>query len=116
MEYRPFWYKLDENKNPVPCSIEEAEEVYRNEKIKRVRFNRIEKYKIDISTVFLPLDQNHFGKGKPIVFETMIFWNEKEELHHYQEQYCTWNEALKGHRETVRMVIKILRERENEIV
>ena len=55
-----------------------------------------------VSTVFLGLDHNFSDKGPPIVFETMIFggvYNQKS-----QWRYATWEEAMKGHDRTVKMV------------
>lgn len=48
---------------------------------------------VRVSTVFLGLD-HQFGKGPPILFETMIFGGEH---HHYQRRYHTWAEAVNGH-------------------
>jgi hypothetical protein len=49
---------------------------------------------VDVSTVFLGLDQNFSGKGDPMLWETMIFGGE-----HDQEQwrYTSREEALLGH-------------------
>jgi hypothetical protein len=54
-----------------------------------------------ISTVFLGLDHNFAGEGRPIVFETMIFGGPLSER--YQRRYCTWDEAVEGHAEAVRV-------------
>ncbi len=56
---------------------------------------------IKISTVFLGLDHRFEGEGEPIVFETMIFGGEHDQ---YQERYCTWNEAVEGHKKAVELV------------
>ena len=50
--------------------------------------------KIQISTVFLGIDHN-FGKGKPLLFETMIFGGEKDGE---QYRWHTWKEAEEGHK------------------
>lgn len=60
-----------------------------------------------VSTVFLGLDYS-FSIGMsdvPIVWETMIFGGVHDQ---YQERYATKEEALKGHREAVWLVIKSL--------
>ncbi len=49
---------------------------------------------IRVSTVFLGIDHNFSGTGKPILFETMIFGGKHDG---YQERYSTWKEAVKGH-------------------
>lgn len=53
-----------------------------------------------ISTVWLGLD-HQFGIGKPLIFETMVFGENREELD--IERYSTLEEAKDGHK---RMVIK----------
>lgn len=55
-----------------------------------------------VSTIFLGLDHNFSRTGPPIVFETMVFngvYNQK-----IQYRYATWDEAIEGHRRTVKMV------------
>lgn len=65
-----FWI-LDDEGIPKPVSsVEEWAKFYnRNERF-------IARYERDgylVSTVFLGLDHNFFGKGPPILFETMVF-------------------------------------------
>ena len=51
---------------------------------------------VTISTVFLCIDHNYYGEGKPLLFETMIFDNS----HTGGEpcyRYNTWEEAEKDH-------------------
>jgi len=54
-----------------------------------------------ISTVFLGID-HAFGRGEPILFETMIFGGEHNE---YQERYATWEEAEEGHHRACELVL-----------
>ncbi len=54
---------------------------------------------IQVSTVFLGLDHS-FGRGIPILFETMIFGGKHDQ---YQERYATWNEAEAGHKQAVEL-------------
>ena len=56
---------------------------------------------VRISTVFLGLNHNFMGKGKPLIFETMVFGGKHDE---YQERYSTYKEAEDGHREAVDLV------------
>ena len=60
-----------------------------------------------VSTIFLGLDHNFLGKGKPVLFETMVFAHKKKRATFGkgldQVRYCTWAEAEAGHR---RMVTK----------
>jgi len=48
-----------------------------------------------VSTVFLGLDYNWTGQGKPILFETMVFKGKQSDLD--MDRYRTWEEAMKGH-------------------
>ncbi len=54
-----------------------------------------------VSTVFLGLDHNFMGEGPPIVFETMVFGGP---FNHTMWRYATWDEAVKGHEQLVKMV------------
>lgn len=54
-----------------------------------------------VSTVFLALDHNYSGKGKPILFETMVFGGPLDDE---QERYCTYFEAEQGHKRWVKKV------------
>ena len=55
------------------------------------------------SSVFLGLDHNFMEKGPPIVFETMVFGGP---FNHTMWRYATWDEAVKGHEELVKMVVE----------
>jgi hypothetical protein len=57
--------------------------------------------KATISTVFLGLDHNFFGRGDPVLFETMIFGGG---LDQEQRRYATYTEAERGHAEAVTAV------------
>jgi hypothetical protein len=114
-----IYYKL-ENKQVVPVEdvIEWAEWFENaNKRIKKTYIGHIL-----ISTVFLGVDYFYTNQGKdyfytnqgksnrPVVFETMIFWAENKELDQIESRACTWDEAVKVHREQVRVVIKAIRE------
>ena len=63
---------------------------------------------MEISTIFLGIDHNNFGlRGKPLLFETMIFGGDKDEK---QWRWHTWKEAKKGHKR----IISELKEKSNE--
>lgn len=51
--------------------------------------------KVTVSTVFLGLDHNHWGKGAPVLFETLVFGGEHDGR---MERYTTWDEAERGHK------------------
>lgn len=97
-----MFYKLDENKNVIPCSAEEwssqLEQMVLND-TKHVKKEDIGDYWV--STVWLGLDHNYFG-GSPLVFETMI--QGPKEWMDYQERYSTWQEAEEGHKRAVQWV------------
>lgn len=57
---------------------------------------------VRVSTVFLGLDHS-FGEGAPVLFETMIFGGEHDQ---YQDRYCSYDEAEKGHQEAINLVLK----------
>lgn len=67
-----------------------------------VSFGKRNQHTIQISTVFLGLDYSFgFEKGaKPVVFETMTF-SEFKKIEQVQERYCTYEEALAGHKKVV---------------
>jgi hypothetical protein len=47
-----------------------------------------------VSTVFLGIDHRYWGKGPPIVFETMVF-RDHEGIE--QQRYSSWDDAEAGH-------------------
>jgi len=57
--------------------------------------------RVDVSTVFLPLDHNYTGVGPPLVFETLVFGGTLDEE---MRRYATWDEAVAGHQQMCRMV------------
>ena len=54
-----------------------------------------------VSTVFLALDHN-FAGGPPLLFETMAFDGDFEEL--TRLRCSTWRQALEQHRETLKVI------------
>ena len=54
-----------------------------------------------ISTVWLGLN-HRFGKGKPLIFETMVFPNNKDFGELDMQKYSTAEEAKKGHARMVK--------------
>jgi hypothetical protein len=68
----------------------------------------------NVSTVFLGLDQSHGFSGRPILFETMIFSETekvkamgkmfRKSMENYCHRYATWDEAIAGHEEAVKMI------------
>ncbi len=86
------YFKLDENNNPVPCTLTEWGELYETKEGNKKRpavFDEVEGY--ELSTVFLGID-HEFGSKTPVLCETMIFGKGKGEG--YQTRCRTWDEAL----------------------
>jgi len=59
---------------------------------------------VRVSTVFLCLDHGMYGKGPPILFETMIFGGSFDQ--DYQERCSTWEQAEEMHRRAVYMAME----------
>ena len=89
-------YYLDENHNPIaePDILKWAE---RFEAMDR-RVARTVINDVAISTVFLSVDHNFGGGGRPVLFETMIFGGEHDEE---MERHETWEQAEAGHKQWV---------------
>jgi len=100
------FYKLDENKNAIPCSLEEwanqLEEMRMNNK-KHVSEEMVGNYWV--STVWLGLN-HQFGFGRPLLFETMVFDHDPNSNRNeiYMNRYSTWQEAEEGHKKAVKWV------------
>lgn len=56
---------------------------------------------IIVSTVFWGQAHDFSGKGKPLLFETMVFGGKHDTE---QARYSTWEEAEEGHQAMVRRV------------
>jgi hypothetical protein len=93
--YRPRWYILNDDKSISPVRDVSVWANWRgNDDGKHVVAHTMVNEDVFVSTVFMGLDHRIFGKGEPILFETMIFGGEHNG---YQERCCTWNQALKEH-------------------
>jgi len=95
------WYTLNDKKEVVTCSLEEANECDRRVKQEDVG-------DLWVSTVFLMMDHAYpfphnedDADYKPLIFETMIRNTATDEWEDYQERYYTYNEALTGHNAVV---------------
>lgn len=100
-----MYYKLDENKNVVPSSMEEWATFIDGSL--PTNYRHVGDDMVDgkrVSTVFLGLCPNWIPESKvPIVFETMVFEDNSEI---YQERYSTWKEAEEGHQRAIEWVKK----------
>jgi hypothetical protein len=100
-----LYYKLDENKNVVPATMEEANDILINRDKYIVKQDSINGN--FISTVFLPINHNYnplTNYNPPIIFETMIKNKITNSWLDYQERYATWKEAEEGHEKSVQWV------------
>lgn len=86
------YYKIDENHNIQKCTAEEWSKNYEF-RDRHVDWDEIEDHKV--STVWLGLDHNYSGEGDPLLFETMIFNPQGNDI--YCRRYSTWEEAEDGH-------------------
>jgi hypothetical protein len=96
-------YILNKDKIPVEVDLMTWAEWFGDPGRRRVALTRLGKTRI--STVFLGLD-HRFGPGEPLLFETMIF---DTRWQGYQDRYCTYQQALAGHRRAVYHVSEQLR-------
>jgi len=93
-------YKLDDENNPIPCSIREWGEMYRGEesnKRRKVANDLMDDY--EISTVFTGYDMGY--EDKLLLFETMVF-NKGNEI--YVERCGTWQEAENMHKKAIQWI------------
>jgi hypothetical protein len=108
-----MFYKLDENKNVIPSSLEEYKTFIVGElptNYKHVGDDIINGHRV--STIFLGLCHNYDPFSNiPIVFETMVFQNDRSDI--YQERYSTWKEADEGHKRAIEWVKNGCKEDEN---
>jgi hypothetical protein len=82
-----------------------------NEKHKKVDYDEIittgfdhKNHEYTVSTVFLGINHRFGGGGPPIVFETMVFHGIGKTCDFSEIlcwRYCTWNQAVKGHKKAV---------------
>ena len=92
-------YKLV-NKQIIECSrdegalfLESPERIVAKDKF----------FNVEISTVFLVFDHgfNFDNENKPVLFETMVFGGDFDNA---QIRYCTYEEALEGHRKLCTLI------------
>ena len=99
-----MWYKLDENNNPVKAkNIEDYYKwVSKNQEKRTVMRQDVDG--VTISTVFLGSDHSYpKNDNKPLLWETMIFEGEHDG---YQERYYSFDNAVDGHFEALKLVTK----------
>ena len=93
------YYILDKDKNPVEAkNVHEFGMFFECMENRRVGYHMHENG-VTISTVFLGINHGFPPNKSLILFETMVFGINGEEL--YMERYATWDEAKKRHGEIV---------------
>lgn len=97
-----YYFILDENKNVIPADMKTFEEwCYPfEEERRRVALTEINDY--TVSNVFLGINHALPGSSKVIVFETMVFDENGDDV--YMTRYDSWNEAEMGHMAAVNWV------------
>lgn len=108
--YDPPWYILDDENRPVKVRdlITWARWLSENDKRHIVRQTKLGNDLALVSTIFLGLDHNHWGKGPPILFETMVFGLDAEDCGSMQQRYSSWDDAETGHKMTVKKVKAVI--------
>lgn len=91
------WGKWFENGNRTLAIWETPAKCWRNRAL-RYAWQRQRVPRVYVSTVFLGLDHNFFGRGDPILWETMIFGGVND---FGQWRYDSREAALAGHAEAV---------------
>ena len=94
---RPRYYILDADNHAVAVADVQTWAMWFEDANRTVGYTQITSA-ITVSTVFLGLDHRHWGKGPPILFETMVFGGP---LDGHQQRYSSWDDAETGHRVAV---------------
>jgi hypothetical protein len=98
-KFRERWYILDTDRQTIEVKDLHEWGQYFKYANRQVAYDTIGD--ANISTVFLGLDHRHYGKGPPLLFETMIFGGP---LHGEMWRYSTWDDAEAGHKMAVKKV------------
>lgn len=99
LAFEPHWYVLD-GEAVVPVAGMQQWGEWFEKSNPRVDYTEVTDT-CSVSTIFLGLDNRLYGKGPPIVFETMIF-GAPESIDRRQWRYSSWDDAVIGHKAAVR--------------
>ena len=97
------YFKLNKDKTVTETSLEEFSKWVAEGQDEDQIVGKDKIGDAEVSTVFLGLDHS-FGGGKPVLFETMVFDRSISAGNNTDIdgiRYNTWEEAVKGHNETV---------------
>lgn len=89
---RVLYYNMDGKQ----ISLDEAGKLFADPASRRVAFDKLPNG-YDVSTVCLVIDHSFAFGGRPMIFETMVFGPDSEDM----ERYSTKAEALEGHQRMV---------------
>lgn len=103
-----LYYRLDENREPVKCSMEELDWSEKHRRVGRNRVGIIPPRTL-VSTVFLGLNHQFGEEGPPVLFETLVSGPCTDD--DIVARYHTWDEAEQGHRSWVRIIRRRRRNR-----
>lgn len=98
-----FYFNLDENNNVIECDLKDWSDLYETkegQEKRRVAWDEVNNY--EISTVFLGLDHGFHYTNRPLLFETMVFGEDKHDV--YLERCSTWDEAIEMHKKAIEWV------------
>ena len=94
MRDRPRYYILGEDNHAVAVDDWKEWALWFEDANRVVDYTEITS-EVYVSTVFLGIDHRHVGSGPPLLFETMIFGAEGDDL--WMRRYSSWDDAATGH-------------------
>jgi len=100
MMFRRIYYVLDANGEPERCDDWMRWAKWFEDTPARIVAREELPNGVQVSTVFLGLDHNFFGRGAPVLWETMIFGGPHNDL---QVRYTSRAAALDGHAQAVQL-------------
>jgi hypothetical protein len=111
---RTDYYRLID-RLAVPCSTREWALWFGHASLKerQVGFDTVGP--AEVSTVFVGINYNFFGKGPPLLFETMVFGIDPEDCGNMIRRYHTWDEAQKGHAVILAVVRELVAKADSNI-
>jgi len=103
------------DRNGTPISVEKYVSYLSDFSYRRINLTSIENF--SISTIWLGINHNFNGKGAPLIFETMVFYQGDDKDHELQnniERYATESEALEGHKQMCELVMKYIEDHKED--
>lgn len=88
-------YILDDDHNPVPCDDPLEWGQWFKAAGRHVACDNFSDM-ARVTTIFLGVDHNYSRIARPVLFETMIFWD-GHKLDRWQRRCSTWAEAVQMH-------------------